>query len=178
MTEHTHVPVRNRTVGRLHPGDGSSFVVVDHVFAAPGTLHCDECGKPALDPGMIGLLVDEDVDDEETPPSEVLLTYEEALVLANRLQRAAALVLEAGEERPDVEREAARFAVPDDASELAADPRTKLVWEAWRVLPDEEKSPVKRIAHDLGMDAAFVARVVFPPDKFGHWHDDHEPDIT
>lgn len=177
MTEHVHVPVRTRTIGRLHPEDGTSFVVVDHVFAAPGAIHCQECGKPAHDPGMIGLLVDEDVDDDETPPAEVMLTYEEALVLANRLQRAAALVLEAGEERPDIEREAARFAVPDDAAELADDPRTKTVWAAWRELDDKEPSPVKRIARDLGIDTGFVARVVFPPDKFGHWHDSQEPGL-
>lgn len=178
MTEHVHVPARRRTIGRLYPGDGRSFVVVDHVFAPEGVLFCGECGDPAHDPGMVGLLLDEDADDEEVPPAEVLLTYEEALVLANRLQRAAALVLESGEERPDIEREAARFAVPDDAAALAADPRRTAVREAWQALPAEEKSPVKRIAHDLGMDAGFVARVVFPPDKFGHWHDGQEPDIS
>lgn len=177
MTEHTHVPMRRRIVGRLHPNDGESFVVVDHVFAAEGSLACAECGKPTHDPGMIGLLVDEDAEDMDTPPAEVLLTYQEALVLANRLERAAALVLEAGEERPDVEREAARFVIPDDASELADDPRAKAVWEAWRALDEKEPSPVKRIARDLGMDAEFVARAVLPPDTFGHWHDSREPDL-
>lgn len=53
----------------------------------------------------------------------------------------------------------------------------KAVWAEWNSLPDDEPSPVKRIARDLGMTPADVAFIVFPAETFGRWEDDHEPDI-
>lgn len=174
------LPLRRRTIGRIHPEDDNAFVVVDHIFAAEGSLTCGDCGAPAHDPGMIGLFIDGNVD-EEGETANVLLTASEALVLAERLQRAAALVLESGEDHPDVEREAARFGVPDELPGMTPedDPNNAKVWDAWRALDDKEPSPVKRIARDLGLSTAYVAGVVFPASKFGHssWHDNQEPDI-
>ena len=112
------LPLRRRTIGRIHPEDDNAFVVVDHIFAPEGTLTCSDCGAPAHDPGMVGLFVDGAVD-EDGEMASVMLTAGEALVLAERLHRAAALVLESGEDHPDVEREAARFGVPDGLPEVA-----------------------------------------------------------
>ena len=53
---------------------------------------------------MVGLIVTE---------GNAILTAEQALVLANRLTRAASLILESEEDTPDIEREAARFAAQD-----------------------------------------------------------------
>ncbi|MEV4127075.1 hypothetical protein [Nocardia sp. NPDC049707] len=53
----------------------------------------------------------------------------------------------------------------------------QVVWSAWKALPDDEPSPVKRIARDLGMTPADVAFIVYPAEQFGRWDDDQEPDI-
>lgn len=113
MTEHEAIPVRTRNVGTLHPEGDDSMIIVDHVYMAEGSFRCDDCGKPGHDPGMVGLFVSEgDADDDGN--ASVSLTAAEALVLANRLQRAAGLILESGEDHPDIEREAARFSIPDE----------------------------------------------------------------
>lgn len=52
-----------------------------------------------------------------------------------------------------------------------------IIWRVWNALPDSEPSPVKRIARELGMEPADVARVVYPPRDFGTWADDQEPDL-
>lgn len=98
--------VRVRTVGMVHGTDGSA-ISVDHVFLPEGAFTCDDCGEPGHDPGGVGLFLDEG--EEGSPFARALLTPEEALVLANRLQRAASLVLESLEDVADIEREAARF---------------------------------------------------------------------
>lgn len=55
----------------------------------------------------------------------------------------------------------------------------RAVWAAWNALDhDAESSPVKRIAHDLGMPPADVAFVVFPAETFGAWCNCQEPDLT
>lgn len=112
MTNEHHpeaVPLRTRTIWFLPLDDQDSSVSVDHVYIAEGAAGpCQDCGKPAHDPGFVGLMVGEE---------NALLTAEEALTLANRLQRAASLVLESGEDVPDIEREAARFAVETEAGQ-------------------------------------------------------------
>ena len=76
-------------------------LLVEHVYLPEGAAKCENCGKPHQDPGLVGLIVGDE---------SALLTAEEALVLANRLTRAANLVLEAEEDVADIEREAARLA--------------------------------------------------------------------
>ena len=82
---------RIRIVGSV-PVDDDTMIWIDHVFAT-GT-------SPHDDPGYVGLTVAED-DIKAT----CLLTAQEALLLADRLQRAAHLVLETDEDLPDPERE-------------------------------------------------------------------------
>jgi len=106
MTEHPDhncPPPRVRTIAHLHLNDGT-LVDIEHVFAPEGAIACDDCGKPVQDPGFVGLMVS---DDEAT--CGTLLTPEEALLIGNRLIRGANLVLESGEDVPDIEREAARY---------------------------------------------------------------------
>lgn len=107
---------RRRTLGVIHAEGCGALIAVDHLYAPEGAFSCEHCGEPGHDPGMVSLFVDEDTEDDSAPMATALLTAGEALTLANRLQRAASLILESGEDRPDVEREAARFTVPDDAS--------------------------------------------------------------
>ena len=176
MSENNAVPPpRSRTVGVIHPEEGDALVAVEHVYAPEGAFACDDCGAPGHDPGMVSLFVD-DADDDKTT---VLLTAAEALVLANRLQRAAGLILESAEDAPDVEREAARFAkVPDVVPQPdAADPVKQAVWQAWNAIGDDEPSPVKRVARQLEMKPFDVAAIVYPFDQFGWWGDAHEPDL-
>ncbi|HEX3960914.1 MAG TPA: hypothetical protein VHZ03_30565 [Trebonia sp.] len=113
MTGHTPEAPSLRTRTLLHlplDDEDDSFVAVDHVYLPEGAADpCEDCGRPAHDPGMVGLMVSE---------GDALMTAEQALVVANRLTRAASLVLESGEDCPDIEREAARYAAHDqDAAE-------------------------------------------------------------
>jgi hypothetical protein len=82
---------RIRIVGSVSVDD-DTMIWIDHVFAVDAS--------PYDDAGYVGLTVAED-DTKAT----CLLTAEEALLLADRLQRAAHLVLETGEDLPDPERE-------------------------------------------------------------------------
>ena len=114
MTDHTPEASSLRTRSLLHmdlDGDeDEAFIAVDHIYLPEGEAGaCDHCHRPAHDPGMVGIIVSE---------GQAALTAEQALLLANRLTRAASLVLESEEDCPDIEREAARFAAHDqDAAE-------------------------------------------------------------
>jgi hypothetical protein len=106
------IRVRSRVIGRVYPDD-DTVIVIDHVYEPEGGPPCEHCGGQSHDPGMVGLVVSsllEDDDDGEPDPVSVLMTAETALLVANRLTRAANLVLESEESLPDIEREAARFA--------------------------------------------------------------------
>ena len=98
-------PLRSRMIGCLHPCDDVS-IAVEHVYEPEGAATCDHdgCGNAAHDPGMIGLIMSEDGN-----MVSALLDPAEALLLADRLQRAASLVLESGEDAADIEREAAKY---------------------------------------------------------------------
>lgn len=86
--------------------DDDTIVLVEHVFAAEGHAgKCDECGQDAHDPGVVGLAL---AGDNGTTMS-VLVPPEVALLIANRLERAANAVLESMEEPEDLERSMARF---------------------------------------------------------------------
>jgi hypothetical protein len=112
MTEHSpEAPaVRSRTVYHMILDDEPEErdLLVEHVYIPEGEAgECPHCGRPAHDPGLVGLVVGD---------SSALLTAEEALTVANRLTRAANLVLESEEDVPDIEREAARLSAggPED----------------------------------------------------------------
>jgi hypothetical protein len=104
MTEHEPAAVRARTIGSVYPSDDVT-IMVEHVYA-PGTAPCGGCGQHAHDPGVVGMITSRGGHE----PFGVSLAAEDALLLANRLTRAANIVLELGEDAPDIEREAARFA--------------------------------------------------------------------
>lgn len=53
----------------------------------------------------------------------------------------------------------------------------KAVWAVWNCLPEDEPSPVKRIAAQLDMTPADVAFIVYPCETFGRWEDHQEPDV-
>jgi hypothetical protein len=101
--------IRSRTIGCVHPDD-DTVIIVDHVYEPEGASACADCGEAAHDPGMVGMVVNSEDEDGHPNVVSVLLMDEDALVLANRLQRAASLVLESAEDNADIEREAARFA--------------------------------------------------------------------
>jgi hypothetical protein len=51
------------------------------------------------------------------------------------------------------------------------------VWAEWAAIAEDNPSPVKSIARKLDLDPAYVAAIVYPPDTFGEWSDDQEPDL-
>ena len=95
---------RIRIVGSV-PVDDDTMIWIDHVFTMGAS--------PGDDPGYVGLTVTEDDSSEDRvrlgAKATCLLTAEEALLLADRLQRAAHLVLETDEDLPDPEREYRRY---------------------------------------------------------------------
>lgn len=116
MTEHgpDTIPLRARVVGAIYPCEDST-VIVAHLFEPEGSSgECDNdgCGNDAHDPGLVDLTVLHGEDGVA-----VQMFPGEALELANRLERAANLVLESAEDVPDVEREAARFAPHRECSD-------------------------------------------------------------
>ena len=103
------VELRSRTILNLRVCE-DVVIVVDHTYEPDGATTCDDCGEPAHDPGMVGLLMAEG--HEGGNVVSALLDPGQALMIAERLQRAASLVMESGEDVADVEREAARYAAP------------------------------------------------------------------
>ncbi len=109
---------RIRIVGSV-PVDDEIMIWIDHVF----TMGTD----PDDDPGYVGLTVTED-DTAEVDrvrlgaKATCLLSAEEALLLADRLQRAAHLVLETDEDLPDPEREYRRHRGNGDSPAPGSDP--------------------------------------------------------
>ena len=95
------------------------MIWIDHVFTM-GT-------SPDDDPGYVGITVTED-DTAELDrvrlgaKATCLLSAEEALLLADRLQRAAHLVLENDEDLPDPEREYRRHRGNGDSPSAGSDP--------------------------------------------------------
>lgn len=106
------VRLRTRTLGCIHP-DEDTVIVVEHVYEPDGASSCEHCGDPAHDPGMVGLVISTEDGDGTVQTSSVLMAAEDALVLANRLSRAASAVLESAEGPPDIERDIARFAAAE-----------------------------------------------------------------
>ena len=101
---------RIRIVGSV-PVEDDTTIWIDHVFTL-GTSPDDD-----PDEGYVGLTITgEDIAeaDGHVAKSACLLTAEEALLLADRLQRAAHLVLETDEDLPDPEREYRRHRGNED----------------------------------------------------------------
>ena len=107
---------RIRIVGSV-PVDDDTMIWIDHVFTMGAS--------PDDDPGYVGLTVTEDDSSEDrgrlAAKATCLLTAEEALLLADRLQRAAHLVLETDEDLPDPEREYRRYRGNEDPPGSVAD---------------------------------------------------------
>ncbi|MGE5287798.1 MAG: hypothetical protein ACM3ML_11445 [Micromonosporaceae bacterium] len=103
---------RFRIVGSVQVEDDTT-IWIDHVF----TIGTSPDGDP--DKGYVGLTItgDDAVDADNlrlVAKSACLLTAEEALLLADRLQRAAQFVLETDEDLPDPEREYRRHRGNED----------------------------------------------------------------
>jgi hypothetical protein len=107
---------RIRIVGSV-PVDDDTMIWIDHVFTMGAS--------PDDDPGYVGLTVTEDDGSEDrgrlSAKATCLLSAEEALLLADRLQRAAHLVLETDEDLPDPEREYRRYRGNEDPPGSVAD---------------------------------------------------------
>jgi hypothetical protein len=104
---------RIRIVGSVPVDDGGTTIWIDHVF----TMGMSPDEDP--DEGHVGLTIAGDGTAginrlHLVVTSACLLTAKEALLLADRLQRAAHLVLEAGEDLPDPEREYRRHRGNED----------------------------------------------------------------
>jgi len=114
MTEHQdgcgHPPLRARNIATLFTDDGSE-ISVNHLYVAgPETCSHDGCENPAVSPGLVGLTLDD---------AAGMFTPAEALLIANRLTRAANIVLETEEQLPDIERESARHTIGTGTGEPA-----------------------------------------------------------
>jgi hypothetical protein len=100
--------LRTRTVGYIEAGE-DIHVAVEHVY---DNETCPEHGS-LTDSGLVGVAIH-----DETPGGEqyasVLLTAADALLLADRITRAAHLALELLEDLPDVEREYLRHSERQD----------------------------------------------------------------
>jgi hypothetical protein len=59
-------------------------------------------------------------------------------------------------------------------SRATVDPRR--IWREWHALPEGNRAPVKTIARRLGLPPSEIAALVYPPNIFGEWRDDQEPD--
>ncbi len=92
MTDDEKILIRN--IGYAGNEEQGTEIVVDHV-STRGTC---ECGH--LDSGCVGLSIR-----EKEAEIQILLTPEDALLLANRITRSANLVLETHEDLADPERE-------------------------------------------------------------------------
>jgi hypothetical protein len=99
--EHGH-ELHARNIGRVFTADDDE-IAVDHLYDHDSEP-CPNCGGKCITAGLVGLVLNTE---------SAMLTPDEALLLADRLKRAADLVLETLEDPPDLEREAARFGMPE-----------------------------------------------------------------
>lgn len=110
MTDPDPATLRSRTIGTILAEASNTEIAVEHVYFPEGVVTCDGCGS-GHDPGMVGMILSGD--DENS--ASLLLSPEEALLLANRIQRAVNLVLESAEQPADIERDIARLAAAKEA---------------------------------------------------------------
>ena len=111
MTEHHHhedTEIRARHIAWIDAGEDVS-IEIEHVY---DNATCPEHGGLSHD-GMVGLTIHRGTG-EEAECSAVLLDAAEALLLADRITRAAHLVLELDEGLPDIEREMLRHSERQD----------------------------------------------------------------
>ena len=107
--DHEHdTGLKFRTVGYIPAGE-DTHVAVEHVYS---NETCPEHGG-LINGGMIGVAIHGEIPGEEEYAS-VLLGPAEALLLADRITRAAHLVLQLGEDLPDPQREYLRHSERQD----------------------------------------------------------------
>ena len=111
-TEPDPATLRSRTIGTVLAEASDTEIAVEHVYFPEGQITCDGCGS-GHDPGMVGMIID----GGEENNASLLLTPEEALLLANRLTRGANLVLESAEQPADIERDIARLAAAKEETQ-------------------------------------------------------------
>lgn len=97
LSDHEHGDIKARQVGGVVTEQGE-FIEITHLYT---NGVCPEHGHLS-NPGMVGIALD---GDNNEGAHYYVLDPATALILANRLTRAANLVLETVEEVPDVERE-------------------------------------------------------------------------
>ena len=105
--DHIHT-LKSRTVGIIEACE-DIHIAVEHVY---DNSTCPEHGS-LTDAGLVGVAIHDDTPGEEAFAS-VLLGAADALLLADRITRAAHLALELGEELPDPEREYLRHSERQD----------------------------------------------------------------
>lgn len=100
-TDHTDDDhkILSRYVGGVFPDDHIN-VYVDHIYT---NQTCPEHGN-LTDSGVVGIYISDETPGD-TQQASAVLSAEDALLLADRLTRAAHLVLETDEDVADVERE-------------------------------------------------------------------------
>lgn len=89
--------------------DGPFVISLDHVYLTQSHF-CEKCNKQEPDAGVISLSIVDDEDETVT----VFLDASEALVLANRIERAANIILEDLEDPESMDRAALRY-IPSDS---------------------------------------------------------------
>lgn len=100
MSDHDHgSTLKFRTVGLIEAHE-DAHIAVQHVY---DNSTCPEHGS-LVDSGLVGIAIHDETPGEEQFAS-VLLDPPDALLLADRITRAAHLALELAEDLPDVERE-------------------------------------------------------------------------
>lgn len=101
--------VSTRHIGHIHDAVADTLVSVS-------VAYIDKDDDTVNDPGIIIMHLEPDFDDEDSESvewrPEAFLSPGEALMLADRLTRAAKIVLDAIEEGPDLGRELKKSASP------------------------------------------------------------------
>jgi hypothetical protein len=108
--------IRIRTIGQITSGEESRTkapwaVQIDHIYFSGA------CGHGPVDPGSVGLAVASAAEDDsaaDPEPVSAIMSPEQALLVADRLTRAAQLVLAAQEEPDDAERELLRLTTHEE----------------------------------------------------------------
>jgi hypothetical protein len=98
--------LKRRTIYHMPTEDG--FLAIEHVYSDSCGCPVEDCDHPWHDPGEVALLLV-----EGTESVGIKFGPGIAFTIADRLTRAAHLILEAGEDLPDIAREMARLGAPD-----------------------------------------------------------------
>jgi hypothetical protein len=108
MSDDHETKLRFRTVGII-PIHDDAHIAVEHVY---DNSTCPEHGS-LTDAGLVGIAIHDDTPGEKQSAS-ILLDARDALLLADRIVRAAHLALELMEDLPDLDREVLRHSERQD----------------------------------------------------------------